>query len=322
MANDLDSALAPFDATHPLACQFVRRVAQDKLLRSAVEYLVATEADYIPRISPALALLEKVNARKGLTTEHALEALLEYTHLYMRHQVRFLAEGEYSNSSFDEVFRSVYDNEELMLGTYLPGLYLTQLCWPVHYRVLSLYEHEFLTRVAERGKPRRLLEFGVGHGMTLLVAKRRFPDASALAFDVSRHSLAFARELLDASGADASTLRFVQADVVTHPASDADACELGTMGEILEHVEAPQKVLANFRTLLAPGSLAFITTVIDSNAVDHIYQFESQAEIDAMIRAGSFAIERSELIRPAELRLAGEPGSDPTRYYVGIARAI
>jgi 2-polyprenyl-3-methyl-5-hydroxy-6-metoxy-1,4-benzoquinol methylase len=158
--------------------------------------------------------------------------------------------------------------------------------------------------------------------MTLLVAKRRFPDASALVFDVSRHSLGFARELLDASGADMSTLRFVQADVVAYPASQADACEMGTMGEILEHVEAPQKVLANFRTLLEAGSLAFITTVIDSNAIDHIYQFESQAEIDAMIRAGGFAIERSELIRPAELRLAGEPGNDPTRYYVGIARAV
>lgn len=322
MPMDLDQALAPFDTKYGLACHVTRRVAQDKLLRSAVEYLVATEPDYIPRIAPALDVLEKLCVTQGKNMDDALEALLEYTHLYMRHQVSFISKGEYSNTNFDEVYRSVYDNEELMLGTYLPGLYLTQLCWPVHYRVLSLYENEFLPAVEKTRAPERVLEFGVGHGMTLLVAKRRFAAATGLAFDVSRHSLKFAETLLRASGAGLSGFRFEQADVVKLSANAAEACDMGTMGEILEHVEAPKAALANFRTLLKSGALAFITTVIDSNAIDHIYQFASQDEIDRMIADSGFRIERSELIRPAELRLSGEPGNDPTRYYVGIARAV
>ncbi len=322
MHVDLDQALAPFEAKYGLACQVVRRIAQDNLLRSAIEYLVTTEADYISRIAPALDVLEKLSASQGKSMDDALEALLEYTHLYMRHQVSFLSKGEYSNTNFDEVYRSVYDNEELMLGTYLPGLYLTQLCWPVHYRVLSLYENEFLPAVAKAGAPQRVLEFGVGHGMTLLVAKHRFPESNGLAFDVSRHSLKFAETLLRTSGAELSGFRFQQADVVKLSPNPSDACDMGTMGEILEHIEAPRTALANFRSLLKPDALAFITTVIDSNAIDHIYQFASQAEIDSMIADSGFRIERSELIRPAELRLSGEPGNDPTRYYVGIARAV
>jgi 2-polyprenyl-3-methyl-5-hydroxy-6-metoxy-1,4-benzoquinol methylase len=315
---DLDKALAPFAASEPLACQVTRRIAQDKLLRSAVEYLVASESGYIPRIAPALDALSKMYAAQGSDMDVALEAVLEYTHLYMRHQVSFLSKGEYSNTDFEQVYRDVYDNEELMLGTYLPGLYLTQLYWPVHYRVLSLYEREFLDGAAKHGAPKRLLELGVGHGMTLLTAKRRFPAAGGLAVDVSRHSLRFAETLLRTSGVDVSGLEFRKADVVSAEFDARDACELGTMGEILEHVQEPQRALDNFRKLLVPGAHAFITTVIDSNAVDHIYQFKSQAEIDSMIGAAGFTLQRSELIRPAELRLSGEPGSDPTRYYVGL----
>lgn len=322
MSVDLNAALRPFEESHPLACDVTRRVAQDNLLRSAVEYLVATEPDYIPRIAPALEMLSRVYAEQGARMDDAVDSLLEYTHLYMRHQVAFLSKGQYSNTNFEDVRRTVYDNEELMLGTYLPGLYLTQLCWPVHFRVLSLYEREFLPMASKATNPQRVLEFGVGHGMTLLVASQRFPQASGLAYDVSPYSLKFAESLIRASGADMSGFRFEQADVVKHVVDATDACDLGTMGEILEHVEDPRAALNNFRTLLKPGSFAFITTVIDSNAVDHIYQFRSQEEIDAMIREGGFAMQRSELISPAALRLDNEPGSDPTRYYVGIARAI
>lgn len=316
---DLDRALAPFEAAYPAACQITRRVAQDKLLRESVEYLVLTEDQYIPRIAPALDALGRVYEEQGSQLSAALDALLEYTHLYLRHQVSFIANGAYSNTSFEDVFVSVYDDEALMLGTYLPGLYLTQLFWPAHFRGLSLYEHEFL---AKASAPQRLLEFGVGHGMTLLKAKQRFPQAAGIAFDVSRHSLSFAERLLRTNGADLSSLRFERADVVRLEPDRAAACDLGTMGEILEHVEAPQQALANFRALLRDGALAFITTVIDSNSMDHIYQFVSQLEIDGMIRASGFDVTRSELIRPAQLRLSGEPGTDPTQYYVGIARAI
>ncbi len=321
MALDLDAALAPFQARFPLACKVTRRIAQDKLLRGAVEYLVATEPEYISQIAPALDVLSRVYTEQGCDISAALDAVLEYTHVYMRHQVSFIAKREYSNTQFDEVFRSVYDNEELMLGTYLPGLYLTQLFWPVHFRVLSLYEHEFLGAVANPARPPRLLEFGVGHGMTLLKAKQRFPNAGGVAFDVSRHSLAFAERMLRATRADLSSFRFEQADVVQLEAGCAEPCDVGTMGEILEHVEAPQRALTSFRALLREGAAAFITTVIDSNAIDHIYQFSSQAEIDAMIRHAGFALARSELIRPAQLRLSDEPGTDPTRYYVAIASA-
>lgn len=314
----LQAMLEPWRGSHALACDVVSGVAEHGMLAASVEFLLATEPEYIPTISPYLEVLQRVYQGRGGSLDDAIEALLEYTVEYMRHQVSFLSSGEYSNTDFEEVFAKVYDNAELMIGTYLPGLYMTQLFWPIHYRVLEVYRKQFLSRLRE---PAQLIEVGVGHGLTLLSGLQRHVGARTLALDVSRHAIAFSKGLIAAAGVADERCDFRLIDITREriPGVSADGA---TMGEILEHVSEPTLALKHLRAMLREDALAFITTVIDSNAVDHIYQFESLAEIDSMIAAAGFVLERSELLRPADMRLGEPAGSDPTQFYYGIARAV
>ena len=316
--TDIEARLAEAERRCPHATRLLRELAADGQLRAAIEYLLQ-EPEYLPYAEGVISAAAALYREQGRSEDELAEAVLEYTYLYARHQVSFVKTGAYSHTDFARVYEEVYDNEALMLGTYLPGLLLTQAIWPVHYRVQRLFTDVFLAGFDS--PPTRMVEFGVGHGWTLLECLRRFPRSEALAVDVSRHSLHFSASVLRANGVDASRVRFVQADVTRYEPEVTADCDAGVMGEILEHVEDPTSALRSFRRLLRPDARAFITTVIDSNAVDHIYQFGSQAEIDAMIVGHAFELERSEIVEPRRLRLGDELASDPTKYYLAVARA-
>ena len=316
-ADAIAEKLGDFEGEFPQTCKTVAAVAANRFLEDSVGYLLATDPTYIQSIDPYIQILNRMYAAQNKAFDEALESLAEYTYLYMRHQVSFMSSGQYSNTSFEEVFEAVYDNEELMIGTYLPGLFLTQLFWPIHHRVMAIHRERFL----EQNKGvERFLEIGVGHGMTLLNGLKALESSRADAFDISRHALSFAATVIDAAGIDRDRCSFHLMDV-TKEGVDGIQADLATMGEILEHVEHPEAALENLRSMLKPGASAFITTVIDSNAIDHIYQFRSKDEIDALIQQAGFEIAESQLLHPRDLRLAETPGTDPTQFYYGIATA-
>jgi SAM-dependent methyltransferase len=303
----------------PRASAAVQALLADSMLAPAVEYLLATEQNYLDRVEPVLASLERMCAARGRPFEGMLESLLEYTHEYMRCQIHFMQSGEYTGSKFEEVYARVYDNENLMLNMYLPGLLLTQLFWPVHVRIFE--QHRAFLNLVPADQPVRLLEIGVGHGLTLLAGLQRFPRGTALAVDVSRHALAFSKGLLEANQIPLSRCTFTQSDITREEGlGDVPPADLATMGEILEHVENPARAARNLRKAMRKGGRAFITTVIDSNAIDHIYQFKSKGDIDALITEAGFTVESSDIVYPRDLRLSKTPGNDPTQYYHAVAR--
>jgi 2-polyprenyl-3-methyl-5-hydroxy-6-metoxy-1,4-benzoquinol methylase len=56
-----------------------------------------------------------------------------------------------------------------------------------------------------------------------------------------------------------------------------------TMGEVLEHVEQPQKLLIRLKELLVPGGRAFVSTCANCPAIDHVHQFDNIGQIRKMI---------------------------------------
>lgn len=318
--NNWDSQLTQYQQLYPQTCDALRLLAKNPLLAEPIHYLVAEHKDYVKRIDPLFNALRLYYASKEESFDNALHAALEYTGIILRHQVQFLGSGEYSHSDFQTAYDEVYNNSELMLKTYLPGLFLTQALWPVHYSVWSYFQDVFLDD-CKAEPPRHLLDVGVGHGLYLLTAMQRFSGASAMAMDVSRYSLDFTGDLLRANGIADDRVSFAQVDI-REPATCPSRANVGILGEVIEHVEDPLGVLNNFHELLKPGAKAFVTTVVDSNAIDHIYQFENTMEIRNMIKKARFEIQHEQSLLPRELRLKKTASSDPTEFYVAALKAI
>lgn len=55
------------------------------------------------------------------------------------------------------------------------------------------------------------------------------------------------------------------------------------MGEVLEHVEEPEKMLRQIRRLLNQDGSVFLSTVINAPAIDHIYLFSTVEQVIGMV---------------------------------------
>ena len=71
------------------------------------------------------------------------------------------------------------------------------------------------------------------------------------------------------------------------------------MGEVLEHVSNPSKLLIKLKSLIADNGSIYISTCVDCPSIDHVYHFKSIKEIENMIRESGFVI-LDKLILPVE----------------------
>ena len=56
------------------------------------------------------------------------------------------------------------------------------------------------------------------------------------------------------------------------------------MGEVLEHVERPELFLEKVAKLAEEDAYIFVTTAVNSPAIDHIYLFRSSEEVEQLMR--------------------------------------
>lgn len=194
--------------------------------------------------------------------------------------IHFYRTGKYTSTSYDEVYSRVYNNPEIM-EYYMHGLIVSQFIWKQHYE-----SNKFFTDTIEKfiKSTKRYLEIGVGHGLLLSESLKRFsPDTVFDAVDISKTSIEFSKKFIQNS-----KLNFILADVFDYkPTSNYDFI---SMGEVLEHVENPQKLLEQVRSLMNPNGILYITTPTNAPAIDHIYLFEDIEHIESIIRNSGFKI--------------------------------
>jgi len=233
-------------------------------------------------------------------------ALLEYTLEYLKEQARFLKTGEYSNSDFDEVLRNVYDNPDVMKKFYLDGLMLTHAVWPIHFDMHHFFTTEFLPRVPNSGTG---AEYGFGHGLYLLEVLTHRPQTRARGFDISSYSVDFAGRLLAHGGVERSRFDLGLADVRQPFATHDGDFSWAVFAEIIEHIPDPKFSLSELRRSMQTGAPLFATTVLHSNALDHIYQFVDTDEVRALLRTSGFEIVAERVLR---VRDYDEKARDPS----------
>src|SRR5438477_9238286 len=97
-----------------------------------------------------------------------------------------------------------------MKTMYLPGLYVSQVFWPVHVKISGLFEKEFLAELPATGK---FVEVGTGPGCTFTRILTERPGFTAHGFDFSPSSLEFTAALAKTLQIDPSRFQLTRGDV-------------------------------------------------------------------------------------------------------------
>lgn len=110
----------------------------------------------------------------------------------------------------------------------------------------------------------RLLEVGSGVGAQTEILLRRFPDLRATCVDLNEAQLEAARQNLGAMPWFDGRYTLQRADATDLP-FEARSFDAAFLCWVLEHVPSPARVLAEVRRTLAPGSVVYITEVMNSS---------------------------------------------------------
>jgi SAM-dependent methyltransferase len=225
---------------------------------------------------------------RGKSFEEAIDLHLRMRQTMTEERLYFLRHGSYSSTSFAEVNQRVYANPEVM-ETHMYGLVLAQFLWAdqvERFRFFCENLPAYAPSIA------RYLEVGGGHALYIREAVQAIPNAVFDLVDISGSSIELARGLCSSD-----RVSFHSRDIFEF--GHESQYDFVTMGEVIEHVEAPLNLLRRVRQLLKPGGRSYITTPANAPMIDHIHLFRDEDEIRAMLREAGFEIE-SERMRFAE----------------------
>ena len=158
----------------------------------------------------------------------------------------------------------------------------------------------FFNKIIEenRNSINNYLEVGGGHGLYASEAIKNTDGATYSLVDISQSSINIAKKMIDND-----KVTYVNSDIFHYnPNTKYDFI---TMGEVLEHVENPIKLLEKLHTLLTDDGKLFITAPTNGPTIDHIYLFKNADDIRSVILSAGFKITKEFTIYaedvPAEL---------------------
>ncbi len=220
----------------------------------------------------------------GQSLEYLADAYLFINQMVLEEQYYFVRHGKYRNTTFEEVNRQVYQNQEYM-AKYMTGLPIADYLWAHHLELIRY----FMGKLSELGIGENYLEIGPGFGQYLIRAVHSGQWNNYLAVDISPTSVRNCRSFLSNVGIGEKNNVSVEVQDFLHfsPQKKFDCI---VCGEVMEHVEAPCKMLEKIHTLLSDGGCVFITTVMNSSTIDHIYLFSTRQEILELVQNAGFKV--------------------------------
>jgi 2-polyprenyl-3-methyl-5-hydroxy-6-metoxy-1,4-benzoquinol methylase len=208
-----------------------------------------------------------------------------------REQMYFRRHGKYRHSTFQEVASSVYGDDNYM-RQYMVGLALTAFLWPNHVAI-NRFIGEHLEKVKSAGS---YLDIGPGHGFYMMKAMRVLRHCSYVGVDISSTSVALTKRILGSSFfGDFGNYSIHQSDFLSW--DTRDRYDVIVMGEVLEHVEDPERLLRKINEVASDEAHVFLTTCANAPEIDHIYLYRSVCEVDQQILDAGF-LTRDRLIVP------------------------
>ena len=222
------------------------------------------------------------------TLDFGVDCYLKLCADMMEERIKFIETGKYSSSSFEEVEKRVYGNSDTM--TYhMHGLVLGQFLWFEQYERMKFFYDQLPYHTA--GKIGKYLEIGGGHGLYMMEAINRIPAFTKFDLvDISESSLQLAKGIISNN-----RINYYLKNIFDF--TEIDKYDFVTMGEVLEHVEAPLDLLKKIAELIGNTGRAYITTPVNSPMIDHIYLFNHEKEIrELLLAAGLEVIEEKVVV--------------------------
>jgi SAM-dependent methyltransferase len=235
-----------------------------------------------------------LNSQK-IGLEYAVGAYLKMCNDMMRCQVGFIKTGEYPVKKATQALQNVYNNDSEM-QSYMIGLALSQFLWSSHYEIFSFFI-ESLKKYSET--THSYLEIGPGHGLFLSQAMKLLEKCNDfVTVDISPTSIKITKSIMNHIYAlEANKVMYYHKDMLD--LSLEDKYDFISMGEVIEHVNFPNKLLGKLKDLLTPIGKGFVSTCVDCPATDHVYHFRTVEEIRSLInQCGLFIVD--ERICPVE----------------------
>lgn len=215
---------------------------------------------------------------QGMNVVYMAECYLAIVEDMLREQIYFFKHNEYRYKTFDEVAESVYFNDNYM-KKYMYGLALTSFLWPNHTEI-----HRFFIRNFPTHKTGCYLEVGPGHGYSFLTAMRMGNFQQYVGVDISRSSIELTKQITNFFIPELkSKVRLLELDFLENDCLYPSSLDAIVIGEVLEHVEKPKLFLKKISELIKSDGYIFVTTCINSPAIDHIYLWREPKEVESMI---------------------------------------
>lgn len=239
----------------------------------------------------------------GARVTEAVRGLQFHSMEFLKLQIQFAKTGQYKSGDAQTIQREIYEAGAVM-QRYLDGLLLTYIAWPNHHRLLQWYRAEYLAH-GPRGK---CLEIGPGHGWLALEQLRSSEVNHLTGLDISPHSVAYTRQVLEANDVDPTRYDVRQTNAQKGLDTDIPVFDRIVIAEVIEHVADPASILRMLAGRAHRETLFFVTTVVNIEAPDHIYLFRTLEEVrDLLGKCGLTVVDELDLPLEMNLQLKDPP---------------
>ena len=228
---------------------------------------------------------------QNIELDYAIKAYLKLCSDIMVSQKYFIKYKKYPVDNEKTAYKEVYNNIKEM-KSYMIGIAISQFLWPTHYAMYSF----FIKKIAkEKSKIDSYLEIGPGHGLFLLQALKLLKkNTNYEVVDISKTSIQITRSIVNFLLNNKKKVNYTVKNI--YDFGNSDKFDFITMGEVLEHVENPKKILKKLNQLINKDGSIYLSTCVDCPSIDHVYHFKSIKEIQQMIKSCGFRIVDSHIL--------------------------